>query len=249
MVFALFILALNQLTRFVSDPEYFAAQIRTRKGHSLNQFVGMFALMPVEKILNTLASRDPYIAAQFGKFDGKVLEINCHRPSLTINLRFEDDSLKLGAIDCDTLGIQADAVISGSAADLLQLLAQDSSDRPLANDAINISGDAILVQDIYHTISELDVDWDDLLSPLLGDLLSNEFRNLSKNTRSFSEHARQSMSRNIDDYLTEEARLIPDKSAVDSFGDDLDRLRLRIDRAGAQADIIRKRLDGLQADQ
>ncbi|MBT3531732.1 MAG: hypothetical protein HOF74_00570 [Gammaproteobacteria bacterium] len=215
----------------------------------MNQFVGMFALLPVEKILNTLATRDPYIANQFGKFEGKIVEIQCLRPTLSMNLRFEGDRLKLSAIDCETLGLKSDAGISGAASDLAQLLFQDSADRPLANDAISISGDAVLVQDIYRTVSELDVDWGDLLAPFLGDLVSNELRSLSKNTRQWSETAKQSVERNIDEYLTEEARIIPDKTAVESFGDDLDRLKLRIDRARAQADILGRRLESLNIEQ
>lgn len=215
----------------------------------MNQFLGMFALMPVEKALNALAQRDEYIAKQFGKFEGKVLEVNSSRPTLNITIRFEDDRLKLSAIDCETLGLKADAVLSASSTNLVQLLFQDPEDRPLANDKVNISGDATLVQDIYKTADELDVDWGDLLTPIFGDLIGNEAQNLHSNSRQWSATARENIERNIDEYLTEEAEVIPHRTRVESFANDVDRLKLRIDRARAQAELLEKRLLALHPEQ
>jgi ubiquinone biosynthesis accessory factor UbiJ len=208
----------------------------------LNPFLGSLALIPVEKILNTIVGRDPHIAKQFLAFDSKCIEIISRQPSLTLNLRFEDGAVRLSAIDTESLGIEADATISGKAETLLRLLGQKSDQRPLANAALDISGDATLVQDLQMTIESLDINWQDYLAPILGDVLSNELGAVERSAKDWGRSAGGSMRRNVRDYLSEEARLVPTALEVDSFSNRLDHLRLGIDRLEAKTELLQRRL-------
>jgi len=208
----------------------------------LNPFLGSLALIPVEKILNTIVGRDPHIAKQFLEFDSKCIEIISRQPSLTLHLRFEDGAVRLSAIDTESLGIEADATISGKAETLLRLLGQKSDQRPLANAALDISGDATLVQDLQMTIESLDINWQDYLAPILGDVLSNELGEVERSAKDWGRSAGGSMRRNVRDYLSEEARLVPTALEVDSFSNRLDHLRLGIDRLEAKTELLQRRL-------
>jgi ubiquinone biosynthesis protein UbiJ len=208
----------------------------------LNQFLGSLALIPVEKILNAIVARDPHIAKQFLAFDSKCIEIISRQPSLTLSLRFEDGTIRLSAIDSETLGIEADATISGKAETLLGLVGQKSDRRPLANAELDISGDATLVQDLQMTIESLDIDWQDYLAPILGDVLSNELGEVERSAKGWGQSAGSSMRRNVRDYLSEEARLVPTALEVDSFSNRLDHLRLGIDRLEAKTELLQRRL-------
>ena len=85
----------------------------------MNQFLGSLALLPVEKILNAIVARDPHIAKKLVAFDSTCIEVVSLRPDFSLSIRFEDSTIKLSAIDSQTLGIQADATISGPAESLL----------------------------------------------------------------------------------------------------------------------------------
>lgn len=207
----------------------------------MNQFLGSLALLPVEKILNAIVARDAHIAAQLSAFDSKCIEVVTLRPGFSLCIRFEDDTIKLSAIDTQTLGIKADATISGKAESLLGLLVKKSDQRAMADANIDISGDATLVQDLHRTIESLDVDWQDYLAPILGDVLSNELGEIERNARDWSKSAGTSMHRGVRDYLSEEARLVPSELEVDSFSNRLDILRLRIDRVAAKTDLLKRR--------
>ena len=115
----------------------------------MNQFLGSLVLLPIEKILNAIVARDAHIAKKVVAFDSKCIEVVSLRPDFSISIRFEDDTIKLSAIDSQTLGIQTDATITGNAESLLGLLTMKSNQRALANSAIDISGDATLVQDLH----------------------------------------------------------------------------------------------------
>ena len=207
----------------------------------MNQFLGSLALIPVEKILNAIVRRDPHIAKKLVAFDSKCIEVVSLRPDFSVSIRFEDDTIKLSAIDTQTLGIQADATITGNAENLLGLLTKKSDQRALADAAIDISGDATLVQDLHVTIESLDVDWQDYLAPILGDVLSNELGEIQSNARDWSKSTGTSMHRDVRDYLSEEARLVPSELEVDSFSNRLDQLRLSIDRVAAKTELLKRR--------
>ena len=155
----------------------------------MNQFLGSLALLPVEKILNAIVRRDPHIAKKLVAFDSKCIEVVSLRPDFSVSIRFEDDTIKLSAIDTQTLGIQADATISGPAESLLSLLAKKSDQRAMADATIDISGDASLVQDLQMTLESLDIDWQDTLAPILGDLLSNELGQIQSNAQDWGKSA------------------------------------------------------------
>ncbi len=209
----------------------------------MNQFLGSFALIPIENILNAIIKRDAHIARQLLAFDDKYIEVLSTKPEFSLILRFQDNSIKLSAIDSQTLGIQADATIAATAEKLFGLLMQASNERALADTAIKISGDASLIQDLYTLADSLDVDWQDYLAPLLGDILSNELGKFADASRVWGKAAGESMQRNVHDYLSEEARLVPSKTEVESFGDRLDQLRLGIDRAMAKTELLKRRLE------
>ncbi len=208
----------------------------------MNQFLGSLALLPIEKILNAIVDRDPHIAKKFSAFDSKCVEVISTSPAFTLSLRFEDGAIKLSAIDSETLGIEVDATVSGRAEKLLNLLASSSEKRAMADAGIEISGDATLVQDLHMAIESLDVDWQDYLAPIFGDVISHELGEVDRHARDWNKSAGGNMRRNIRDYISEEARLAPSVLEVDSFSNRLDQLRLGIDRAAARTELIERRV-------
>lgn len=219
--------------------------ILVSKRANVNQFLRTLALLPLEKILNTLASRDPHIVAQLRCFEGKAIKIVSRSPDLSICVLFDQGNIKLSAIDSATLMLEPDAIISGTAESLLDLLLTRPEYRALANTAISISGDGVLVQDIYKVFTSLDLDWEDYLAPLLGDILSNAVGKIGRTAKSWSQTASSNMRRNIHDYLVEETDAVPDREELNIFCNDLDQLRLNIDRVNARTEQLRTRLESL----
>ncbi|MCH8175021.1 MAG: SCP2 sterol-binding domain-containing protein [Proteobacteria bacterium] len=212
------------------------------------QILKSLALLPVEKILNQLLRNDPYLAAQLAPFDGKTIEVQSTAPTTAICCSIDGGAIRLSSLGSEYVGLQADAVIVGRAVDLVDMLFTDNSSRALANPAISISGDAVLVQELYGTMLKLDMRWQDYLAPFLGDVITNELEQVADSSRRWAKHANTSVRRNIDDYLREETHLLPDRNEVAAFSDGLDRLKLDIDRIQARARLLNERLDNLLSD-
>ena len=211
----------------------------------MNQLLGSLVLFPFEQLVNRILAADSHLRNQLQPFIGKSLQMKCSIPRVTVTVLFEDSRVRLLSAEPSLLEIKPTASISGTVADLLSLLLQSSADKPLSNPAIVLEGDATFIQDLYTNVQNMDIDWEDYLAPLLGDVVTNEISRLGGNAREWSHQARTNVRRNIDDYLKEESQLFPHSDQLDSFNEELHRLRLRIDRVKAKADRLYTRLDRL----
>ncbi len=201
------------------------------------------ALWPVEQLLNQIVRNDEHVARQLQAFAGKTVEIRSRHPALTFVLRIEKTSLHLSGVDAATLGLTPDARLEGEASELLQLLLSDEANRPLANRNLTISGDTEFFQEFYQRLHRLDLRWDDYLAPLLGDVITQQASQTQHKARDLARDTSTRIKRNLEDYLKEEARLVPHEYAVEQFQEELDALKLRIDRAAARTALIKSRLD------
>lgn len=201
------------------------------------------ALWPIEQLLNRFIAADSHVGKQLQPFAGKTIEIVSRSPDLGIVLLLDAQRIRLCAGPAERLAIKPDARICGKAIDLLALLTGDPEQRPLANPALQISGETELIQDLFRAMQSLDLRWDDYLAPILGDTLTEQGSRLQRDSQAWFADSGRRIKRNIEDYLKEEVRSVPHEHAIAAFQDDLDALKLQIDRAAARLHLLRKRVD------
>lgn len=208
----------------------------------MNYLLSSLVLLPAEKLLNHLLTQDGHILKKLQPFNGKIVEVCSLLPTATLRISFQEQRVRLSSLDAKTLQLQVDATVSGKASDLVSLLLNPDS-TPLANKAITISGDALFIQDLFTTLNALDVDWRDLLAPFFGDILTQEIGQMEEQARHWSVDAKFNLQRSVDEYLKEEIRLVPDSEEVARFSDELDQLKMALDRTNARALLLQARLD------
>ena len=207
----------------------------------MQELLGSIALWPAQQVLSAILGSDPHIRKTLNRFAGKAIQISTSSPALNLCLIFDDDNVRINALDASKHALPVDAQVRGSLQDLLaQLLASSSSSLTASN--IEISGDVQLVQDIFTTLKRLDLDWRDYLAPIIGDLPTHELGRLSEKSRVWAEQARSNVHRNVDDYLKEEIQLFPHRNELNNFNAGVDDLRLRLDRLQARMDVLARRL-------
>ena len=197
---------------------------------------------PFEELLNRVLAKDPHLQSQLVKFAGKSLQINVHPPGIMVTALLEKSRIRLLSTEAELLDIQITASISGNVSQLLPLILEKRDNRPLSNPALAITGDASFIQELHASLSSLDIDWEDYLAPLLGNLITNELSHISDDIRNWSKQASVNMRRNVNEYLTEEGRIFPKKEQLDDFSEELDYLKIRIDRVNAKASILNQKL-------
>jgi len=198
---------------------------------------------------------DHKLSKELSKYNGKILEIEVSVPSLdvfvffyqsTVQLRFtnEDDTNKADK----RRGDNPDGKISGSASALLGILLRPDSDRSLVNRNVKISGDSEFIQEIQILFADMEIDWQEPLSKLIGDIPAHSVDQLLKKILSFTSDSARVVTGNIDEYLHEESRLVPPLNQVEMFDQDLDSLKLKLDRLYARQQSARQQLNIMVAD-
>ena len=210
----------------------------------MTNLFGKAALWPAEQTINYLLSKDNHVREQIVRFVGKSLEIKVHTPTMYVTAFINSDRISLNAASAEELSIKATASVSGEATELLNILASNK-EAPLANLKIEIAGDAEFVQELLKTIQSLDIQWADIATSVTGDVVTNQVDEFVEDLKVWGSDAKKRIKRNMNDYMVEEARYVPHTANVEKFNEDLDALRLKIDRVKAKTDLLYRCLEEL----
>ena len=110
---------------------------------------------------------------------------------------------------------------------------------------ISVKGDIQFAQDLNEALRSLNLNWSDILGPILGQAATSEIERFFNASRTWSLEFRDSLKRDIEGYLKEEKKVIPTNDDAQEFYDDIDRLKFKIDRIKARADLLSSALEGL----
>jgi ubiquinone biosynthesis protein UbiJ len=226
-------------------------------------------LLPFEILVNRCIAQDARLSERIARHAGKTLGLTLTSPPLQFYLHFYPASVVLSfenesadaeerhgpgteqeaAVKDATQSVSApDGGISGSALAMLQLLLNKGGERALVNPAIQVSGDSEFVESVHGLFRDLEIDWQEPLSRIIGDVPTYGLERFFSGLGAFTRDTARSVRRNLDEYLHEEARLVPPLNQVAGFDSDLDALRLRLDRLQARIDQLGKWLAALESD-
>lgn len=189
-------------------------------------------LQPIEFLINRLAARDSHILATLAdpERDKSVSLCGTSMPAWQITVLITPTRIMLLSAPDQ----QADAEIQGSTAAFLQLLLHDDPATALHHPDIILSGDISLIQHLYRGLRTLDVRWDDLLAPWLGDVNTHALQTASTQAAANLGRAMHTLKLDLTDYLQEEAAVLPKRDEIEELTDALQSMRLRLDRLDAR---------------
>ena len=199
-------------------------------------------LWPAEKFINHLIQNDSHVEKQFSNLAGKSLEINTSSPSMRLIVQFDCREIRLVEADENQLEAQADLKVSGDCDQLLKMLFNRGEGTSFSP-KINLAGDAILAQELQEALLTIDIDWLRSLAPWLGHIAANEVAKNGQKAVDWGNRFRESVNRNLHDYMEEETELFPPIRTVDRFKHDLDLLKLRVDRVMARVQRLSQKIE------
>ncbi len=195
-------------------------------------------LAPFELVINRVVASDPHTQKQLPRYAGKILAVESTKPALRIFIHFNEKSVQLSS----ALSPTSDGRVCGTGSELLKMLSTAKQDRSLANPQLSISGDVEFVQEIYYLFMGLDVNWQEPLSLLIGNAATGQLESAVSGFLSWTRESFATFNRNLDEYLHEEARLMPTQAEIELFSTKLDSLKLRIDRLSARREFLQEHL-------
>ena len=128
---------------------------------------------------------------------------------------------------------EPDCMISGSPFSLIRSHFENNSDAVFSGD-IEISGSSRLAQQFTGILKRIEIDWEEHLSNITGDVIAHQVGEFVRSTASWFNRNWQSSELNLKEYLQEELRLTPGQLEMENFFDDVDQLRDDVERLAAR---------------
>ena len=190
------------------------------------------ALASAEAIINGALRYDPATRQGLAPLEGKVLALQISAPAFTLFVMPLDDELQL----MSQWQGEVDTRISGSLLALAQLTQTEIHN--LKDSGVTVMGDLSLLADLQRLLKNLDIDWEEMLSQLTGDIIGPQAANLIRSKVNWVKTRAQSAQRLTGEFLTEELKTLPSKPELEDFYQQVDNLSLAVERAAARLEKI-----------
>ncbi len=198
-------------------------------------------LFSLQKAINHFLSLDPQSKENWERFENKSILIELKGLPFMFQLLFLKD--KTVALKTEDF-IFSDTVIKGGPFSLLHLTFAKDNRRSLLADSVEMEGDLELGQAVIDMFDELHIDWEEWLSSFIGDIPSSYIGRFVTQSKRIAKEIQTSLSEQIDEYIHEEICLFPFALELADFFNDVDILRMDVDRLEARVDRIMLRLRG-----
>lgn len=193
---------------------------------SIENTLKQSALDGLERTLNHVLRMDPDYRRRLAPLAGKLIGLHVRGIELRFWLAPETDRIRL-LTEAERV---PDTTISGTPLGLLRnAISRDPRKEMFAGDA-EISGDAETGSRVKALLDELDIDWEEQLSRLVGDVAAHQAGNAARDLRRWSGESLDSLEHNVEAWLHEESRLLPARAEVERFLAAVDVLRADGDR-------------------
>lgn len=189
----------------------------------------------IEGALNRYLELDPATLPRLEKLSGKVIAVEITGTSVTLYLLPGAAGI---AVHTQHEG-SVDTLLRGTPWALLRMAMQKGSgaNTLLSSEQVTLSGDTELAQQVKHILDDMDIDWEELLSKVVGDVLAHKVMNTARDARAWGERSLAVLGQNFTEYQQEEARNLPTRhevndylKAVDVVRDDVERMAQRVRR-------------------
>ena len=187
------------------------------------------ALMAMEQVINAMLALDPNTLRRLARMNGKVIAIDIQGTGVIIHVAPQTNGLRLmghydGAVD---------TTLRGAPLSLLRMSSGKAGEALFSGD-VTIDGDVETGQQLQRILHSLDIDWEEHLSRLTGDVIAHQIGQTVRGIAGFSRNALATLGLNAGEYLQEERDLLPANAQLAAFITDVDNVRMAVDRIEAR---------------
>jgi len=192
----------------------------------------------IEVALNRVLQLDEDTVARLAGLQGKVIAIEFRGLDMRLYLIPESGKLTVyGRFEGE-----ADTLLRGTPLALVRMgLAKHAGDALFAGD-VEISGDMELGQEFSEILDGLDIDWEEHLSHVTGDLVAHKVGNLVRDALAWGRQTTHTLGLDVAEYLQEESETLPNRDEVEHYLSQVDVTRADVDRMEARILRLQERL-------
>jgi len=184
----------------------------------------------IETAINRYLGLDAAAKLAMSSLAGNTIEVRLRDVGVNFYLCATEDGVKV-VNHCDA---EAGTTMTASILSLARMgVAADRADSMFSGD-VKIEGDASLGQQFHDVLKSVQIDWEEIISTYSGDIVAHQLGNSIRALTQWGKNTLQTLSLDTTEYLQEESRQLPTSLEIRTFLNDVDRIRLDVDRAEAR---------------
>jgi len=186
----------------------------------------------IEVAINQYLALDPDSPKMLQQINGKVIKLHVTSPQLELFLLPAHNSIQV----LNNYQDLPDTTISGTLFAFMNMgvAAEHEKNQAVFSGKINIDGDIPLGQKFQALFENLDIDWEEHLSHVFGDIIAHKLGNLGRQFFSWGKQSHHSLAMDGAEFLQYETRDLLEKREVAEFLKQVDTLRSDVDRIEAR---------------
>lgn len=190
-------------------------------------------LKALEISINRYLQLDPDTIARVATLSGKVIVVEISDWRLSWVIIPEPNGLTFS----EDFSLVPTVTLRGKLFDMLKVGAAQGANEALFKNKIEMTGDMEAGEKIREILNKIDIDWEEHLSTIVGDVAAHQFIKGTRKIQSIGKKILDTFCGNVTEYVQVEASLLPTEAQVEKFfkalgklRDDVDRLEARIQR-------------------
>lgn len=190
-----------------------------------------------------LTQLDPQLFTPLKTHIGKTGQIYFSDRKQSLYFRIKESALMIEeSVTCP------DMMLSGTTANLIQLLCTQHQQAPVALFSkyhIDFSGDISLLSALHQSFLQREIDWEGHLSTLTGPIPALMLSLLAQKTQKWAHTLTQARKRDLTLFLQEEQKIYPSRYELTDFYDEVDALQEATERLEKRLEYLEGQRDGL----
>lgn len=199
--------------------------------------------LPWETAINAALRYDPATLMALESQSGKLvcLDITGIR---CVYIRLVSEGVQLSL----TNHADVDVTLRGRFSDFVPVALATDKAAALMSSAVVVEGDTALATDLSHWVNRLDIDWEAMITPITSGLVAHQIGQGVRGLMSWGQQTAQTMAMAAQDYVEDEVAWVTPAPLLALFSQDVDEVRLRVDRLTARIEQLEQKALSKQAD-
>ena len=188
----------------------------------------------LELASNKALEHDANTQTRLQNLQGKIVTLHIKDLDRAITVTPQAEGIEL----TDLAPERSDVTLSITLAAMVKIGRHGLENADLEPGALEMNGDPIVGQRFAQTISELNIDWEELLAEQVGEAPARVAITMAQQAKTFADQSRSQLHTIVKDTITKDMDLVADEKQVDGFMDEVDNLRAHVDRLSTRLNTL-----------
>lgn len=196
-----------------------------------------FVLTTLQKAFHRYLSLDPASEDRLAALEGRRVSLTLGK-AIVFYIVFSDRKISF----LSEIEGSPDTIIKGNPLSLFRMTLTKGNRKSFFEDDVSIEGNMDVGQQVIALFDELEIDWEEWFSHWVGDVPSYHVGRAVRSLKRFNKTLSEAMWTNVNEYVHEEINFFPSREALMDFFNDVDHLRMALDRLESRIERLEKAL-------